>query len=163
MCKRIGAMLLALTVLAACRQTAAPALTDAAAPDVQPITQAARLVPALTTIDSALFIFYNQPYDGDAERYTRFYKQVGSRADSALQIVKQTLGIPFVMQDSLRNCRSEGKIYCFAAGRPVQTLYFSRQSEVCTHLYLIHEGRYYYWQPGAAFFQAMDAWKLRAR
>lgn len=150
-------------VAAACQQTAAPPTTTAAVPDVQPITQAAQLVPALATTDSALFIFYDNPYEGDAERYTRYYKQAGSRADSALQIVKQALAIPFVMQDSLRSCRSEGKIFCFAAGRPVQTLYFSRQSAACTHVYLIHEGRYYYWQPSNAFFKSLDAMKRLAR
>jgi hypothetical protein len=148
---------------AACQQTASPPATTAAVPDVQLVTQAAQLVPALATTDSVLFIFYNNPYKGDAERYTRYYKQVGSRADSALQLVKQALAIPFVRQDTLRSCRSEGKIFCFAAGRPVQTLYFSRQSEACTHLYLIHEGRYYYWQPGSAFFAALDALKPLAR
>lgn len=163
MYKRVWAILVISIVAAACQQTAAPPTTTAAVPDVQPITQAAQLVPALAATDSALFIFYDNPYEGDAERYTRYYKQVGSRADSALQIVKQALAIPFVMQDSLRSCRSEGKIFCFAAGRPVQTLYFSRQSAACTHLYLIHEGRYYYWQPGPSFFEAMDALKSLAR
>ena len=107
------------------------------------------LTPELLQADSLLVLFYKNPFGDDPDRYTRYYRQYGTRSDKLIGLLKANLGQPF-REDTLRYCRSEGKIYVFASGKPVQTVYFTAQGEGCHHLYFIHTGRYYYFAPDSA-------------
>lgn len=126
------------------------------------ITTGTQLVPAFSSVDSLLFMFYHDPYGKDSTRYTRYYRQIGSADSSVTSVLMDILATPF-REDSLRACRSEGKLYCFAKGRPVQTIYFSRQNDQCLHLYFIHEARYYYFKPNNAWYALLDSMKPKAQ
>lgn len=113
------------------------------ADSVKLITTGIDLAPAMAETDSVAILFYKDPFGGEADRYTRYYTQFNSTSDSVIQLLKANLADTY-REDTLRQCRSEGKIFCFVKGKPVQTIYFTHQSEACYHLYFIHTGRYYY-------------------
>lgn len=113
------------------------------AEEIKLITTGIDLAPALAETDSVVILFYKDPFGGEADRYTRYYTQFNSTTDSVIGLLKTNLAETF-REDTLRKCRSEGKIFCFAKGKPVQTVYFTHQNEACYHLYFIHTGRYYY-------------------
>lgn len=113
------------------------------ADSVKLITTGIDLSPALAETDSVAILFYKDPFGGEPDRYTRYYTQFNSTTDSVIRLLKANL-VETYREDTLRQCRSEGKIFCFVKGKPVQTIYFTHQSEACYHLYFIHTGRYYY-------------------
>lgn len=113
------------------------------ADSVRLITTGIDLAPALAETDSVAILFYKDPFGGEPDRYTRYYTQFNTATDSVIQQLKTNLAETY-RKDTLRQCRSEGKIFCFVKGKPVQTIYFTHQSEACYHLYFIHTGRYYY-------------------
>lgn len=129
---------------------------------VKLITTGVDLVPALAKVDSLAVLYYTDPFGGEAERYTRFYTQYDTKSDSLLALLKSNLSKPFT-EDSLRKCRSEGKIFCFSGGKPVQVIYFTHQNENCHHLYFIHTARYYYFKPDEAFEKLLFQSKAFAR
>lgn len=137
--------LLVSTMLVACghreKEAASNALVNADA--IKLITTGIDLTPALADMDSVAILFYKDPFGGEADRYTRYYTQLNTSTDSVIGQLKTNLSESF-REDTLRQCRSEGKIFCFVKGKPVQTIYFTHQSEACYHLYFIHTGRYYY-------------------
>ncbi len=118
--------------------------------------------PRLQQFDSLTIMLYEDPFGSDAERYTRFYKIKSAIDSSNLYIIKAQLQSVFVKSDTLRNCRSEGKMYLFDKGKIKQTLYFAASPQACRHVYLIHEGAYYYMALTPAFAQAMPVWKKEA-
>lgn len=113
------------------------------ADSVMLITTGIDLAPALAETDSVAILFYKDPFGGEPDRYTRYYTQFNTATDSVIRVLKTNLAATY-REDTLRQCRSEGKIFCFVKGKPVQTIYFTHQSEACFHLYFIHTGRYYY-------------------
>jgi len=99
--------------------------------------------PNIMQADSVEVLFYTNP-DGDPGRYTRFYNRVPA-TDSGLVIsMKQSINKHFERLEKVKDCRSEGKIHFFAAGNPVQTVYFSNRGDSCNHLYFIADGWFYY-------------------
>lgn len=113
------------------------------ADSIKLITSGIDLAPLLAETDSLAILFYKDPFGGEADRYTRYYTQFNTTTDSVIGLLKANLADTY-REDTLRKCRSEGKVFCFVKGRPVQTIYFTHQSEACYHLYFIHTGRYYY-------------------
>jgi hypothetical protein len=113
------------------------------ADSVKLITSGMDLAPALAETDSVAILFYKDPFGGEADRYTRYYTQFNTTTDSVIGLLKANFADTY-REDTLRKCRSEGKVFCFVKGKPVQTLYFTHQSEACYHVYFIHTGRYYY-------------------
>jgi hypothetical protein len=93
--------------------------------------------------DSAHFILYDNP-DGDPKRYTRFYKEFGTKDTAMLQILAAGYNKTFIRVEKIMPCRSEGKIHFFEKGNPKQTLYFSNRGDSCNHLYFIKDGWFYY-------------------
>ncbi|HEY6503346.1 MAG TPA: hypothetical protein VIZ28_05170 [Chitinophagaceae bacterium] len=98
----------------------------------------------LKTADSLLVVFYKDPYGTDSLRYTRYYKQASVTDTKEITVLQQQLAQSFAEQEKLRNCRSEGKIWCFTKGKIFQTLYFSTRCDDCCHFYLIKDGNFYY-------------------
>ncbi|HSC54852.1 MAG TPA: hypothetical protein VLC98_14565 [Phnomibacter sp.] len=135
-----------------------PAKTDS----IDLITTGTKLVPAFAQMDSIAILFYKDPFGADEERYTRYYTLFTSHTDSVIGRVQQNMDLPFT-EDSLRNCRSEGKMYCFSKGKVVQTVYFNTLQQNCTQLYFIHEGRYYYFKPLQSLILQLASLKKQAR
>jgi hypothetical protein len=97
----------------------------------------------LTKADSLLVAFYKDPYGSDSLRYTRYYTQaIATDSFSIKQLNLQAAEL--FTQSEKRNCRSEGKIWCFASGKIFQTLYFSTRCDDCCYMYLIKDGELYY-------------------
>lgn len=93
--------------------------------------------------DSAVFNFYDNP-DGDAKRYTRFYRSYATGDSMILATLARAANRHFDRLEKIRDCRSQGKIFLFENGRPRQTLYFSNRGDTCNHLYFIKDGWFYY-------------------
>lgn len=75
------------------------------------ITSGIDLAPALAETDSVAILFYKDPFGGEADRYTRYYTQFNTTTDSVIQLLKTNLAETY-REDTLRQCRSEGKIFC---------------------------------------------------
>ncbi len=99
--------------------------------------------PGIARADSVQVIFYTNP-DGDAKRYTRFYTLLPSTDSLVVTAMKHSVDKHFERLEKIRDCRSQGKIYFFAEGNPVQTVYFSNRGDSCNHLYFIADGWFYY-------------------
>jgi hypothetical protein len=95
-------------------------------------------------MDSAVFVFYDDPFGSDSLRYTRFYKQHGTSADSLIGPLAQALKLPFAKFEKVKPCRAEGKVWLFAKGKIFQTVYFSRGHGACSFMYVIKDGFFYY-------------------
>jgi len=107
----------------------------------QPI---AVLDPRVSGTDSAVFVFYTDPYMKDSLRYTRYYSSYGSRDQKHLSILLKALQDDTERMPKTKPCRSEGKIWCFREGEVIQTIYFSTRQPGCHHIYFIKNGLFYY-------------------
>lgn len=97
----------------------------------------------LKDIDSAVLVFYKDPYGEDSTRYTRYYTQASIRDPLRIPALDEQLNEPSIKEDK-RNCRGEGKIWCYSKGKILQTIYFSTRCTDCCFLYLIRDGNFYY-------------------
>jgi hypothetical protein len=109
-----------------------------------PEVAATELDARLTGADSLVVVFYKDPYGADSLRYTRYYTQIPVTGNQNIALLQRELQRPFSGQEKRKNCRGEGKIWCFAKGKIFQTLYFSTRCEECCHLYLVYNGNFYY-------------------
>jgi len=98
----------------------------------------------LRAADSLVFVFYKDPQGKDSLRYTRFYKQFASIDSGLIKFVRENLRDSTTRFEKIKNCRSEGKIWCFTKGEIFQTIYFSSFSDNCSFLYIIKNGQFYY-------------------
>src|SRR5687768_13287023 len=89
----------------------------------------------LQSADSLVVVFYNDPYGPDSLRYTRFYKQVSLTDTQHIAALKEQVVNQFEGPVERRNCRSEGKIWCFNEGKIFQTLYFATRCDACCFVY----------------------------
>ncbi len=126
------------------------------------ITTGTTLEPRFLEMDSIAVLFYNDPFGGDAERYTRYYKTFTSNTDSIIGLLQANMAMPFT-EDSLRNCRSEGKMFCFTKGKVIQTVYFNTKQDGCYQMYFINTARYYYFKPMPALVAQLAKVKTLAR
>jgi hypothetical protein len=99
--------------------------------------------PALKEADSVQVLFYDDP-DGDAKRYTRYYKWFPSHDSNVVNPLKQAADKHFERLEKIKDCRSEGKIHFFKGDNPTQTFYFSNRGDSCNHLFFIADGWFYY-------------------
>lgn len=124
------------------------------------VLNAIELDERLNDADSLVVVFYKDPYGEDSLRYTRYYIQASTTATSAIDTLHQQLTQQFTRQEKRRNCRGEGKIWCFAKGKVFQTLYFStRCDNNCCYLYLIKDGNFYY----SPVQQSLVVWLLSVK
>lgn len=98
----------------------------------------------LKGVDSLVVVFYKDPYSEDSLRYTRYYSQTSVTSLKEIDILQKELVQSFAAQEKRRNCRGEGKIWCFTKGKIFQTLYFSTRCDDCCYTYLIKDGIFYY-------------------
>lgn len=100
-------------------------------------------LPALIRADSVELFYFNDP-DGDSLRYTRYYSYLASVDTQLLAGLNRTMSDSATRYDSVRPCRSEGKIYMHAGSKPLRTLYFSTRCDSCCYIYYIRNGEFYY-------------------
>ena len=108
----------------------------------------------LKTADSLIVVFYKDPYGTDSLRYTRYYTQISIVGSNELDLLQQQLAQKTSRQEKFRNCRGEGKIWCYSYEKIFQTLYFSNRCDDCCHVYIIKDGFYYY----TPIAESMIAW-----
>jgi hypothetical protein len=113
----------------------------------------------LQAADSLVVVFYNNPYGPDSLRYTRFYKQVSLTDTHHIVALKEQSGNSFEGPVERRNCRSEGKIWCFNDGKVFQTLYFATSCDACCFVYLIKDGNFYYTRTTTFFVSWLNSIK----
>jgi hypothetical protein len=123
-------------------------------------TTAIALDERLKAADSLVVVFYKDPYGDDSLRYTRYYTQASVTAMNDLSVLQQELAQPFLSQEKRRNCRGEGKIWCFTKGKIFQTLYFSTRCDDCCHIYFIKDGNFYYSKILSSTMEWLKAIKL---
>lgn len=159
----VGCIYVLTLVLYACsnHQPTTATTAESAAP-LPLITTGVALEPDLADADSIAVLFYTNPFTADKEQYTRFYTSYTTGSDTVLALLKQNMAQPFT-EDSLRDCRSEGKMFVYNNGKVAQTIYFTTQSAQCTHLYFINTGRYYYFPFQAALQQRLAVLKALAK
>ena len=159
--KHLLFLAITLTAFACNNETKTVTKTAPSADDNQAVTLAG-VEPRLQEFDSLAALIYKDPFGGEAERYTRYYRLKALTDSSNLAIVNNQLKEPFVKSDTLRECRSEGKIHVFDDGKIKQTIYFATEPQACRHVYIIHEGFYYYMPMQPAFDSAFRQWKTTA-
>lgn len=94
--------------------------------------------------DSLVFVFYKDPYGEDSLRYTRYYTQVATIDTTDITLLRQNLTKPFAKFEKVKNCRSEGKIWCYSKGNIFQTVSFATRSNGCSFVYFIKDGYFFY-------------------
>jgi hypothetical protein len=117
--------------------------------------------PRIQQADSVEVLFYTNP-DGDPKRYTRFYTWLASADSSMIIALKQSVDKHFERVEKVKDCRSEGKIYFFADGNPMQTVYFSNRGDSCNHLYFIADGWFFYMPMDSATVGKLKEWKAKS-
>lgn len=98
----------------------------------------------LKAVDSLAIVFYKNPYGRDSIRYTRYFTQVSTVGSAEIRLLQQQLAEKAIKQEKYRNCRGEGKFWCYSKGKIFQTVYFSMRCNDCCHVYLIKDGFFYY-------------------
>ena len=138
----ISILYIIIVASSACKDTNTPRKPDNEInrPASQTLT-AYTLDERLKEMDSLVLVFYKDPYGKDSLRYTRYYTQISLTGN--FDTLRTQLTSTYLQQD-LRNCRSEGKIWCFSKGKIFQTIYFSTKCEACCFTYLIRDGNFYY-------------------
>ncbi|MBC7948505.1 MAG: hypothetical protein H7Y42_11530 [Chitinophagaceae bacterium] len=122
----------------------------------------ADLDPRLATADSLVVVFYKDPYGNDSLRYTRYYTQASVTDTKPISILQDQVAQEWAREEWRRNCRGEGKIWCFTKGKVFQTLYFSTRCDDCCHVYLIKDGIFYYTRTADAFKDWLGSVKTNA-
>ena len=103
-----------------------------------------QLDPRLSEADSLVFVFHKNPYGPDSLRYTRYYTQYSTTDSSNFSPLLHNLQQPFTKLEKVKNCRSEGKVWCYSKGAIFQTVYFSTRCNDCCFIYLIRDGFFFY-------------------
>ena len=98
----------------------------------------------LKEMDSLVIVFYNDPHGSDSLRYSRYYKEYHTTDAALISQVNSSLQAKTERLEKIKDCRNEGKIWCFAKGDIFQTIYFSSHNEACNFVYIISNGQFYY-------------------
>ena len=117
------------------------------------------LDPRFNQADSLVVVFYKDPYGEDSLRYTRFYTQSAVTDTAGINILKAQLNSAIKKENQIRDCRNEGKIWCFSNGRVFQTIYFSTRCDDCCFVYLIRDGNFYY----SSLFPRFSDWLAKIK
>lgn len=134
-------------------------------PENNPVTNTAKkgleAEPLISKADSAQLLYYDEP-DGDSLRYSRFFSFVNTADTAVLRVLKNSLNIPFEQLHTVKNCRSEGKIYLFNKQQPVKTIYFSAKGSSCSYLYFIKDGNFLYFPLSKSMQAVLSSYKTKA-
>ena len=115
-------------------------------------------------IDSAVIVFYDEPYGQDSLRYARYYTQLSATEAPFLQVLAVQLDTTYTIRQTRDRCRGEGKIWCYRAGQVKQTLYFNVGGPSdCTFVYWIKDGQFYYTKPKDVFAEWLHSHQSLAK
>jgi hypothetical protein len=132
-------LLISFSVTVACKEAATVKENKIVVAD----SSATNIDNRLLDTDSVVLVYYDDPYDADSLRYTRYYKQVSVAGIDSLGALQKQL-MATMKKGEKSACRGEGKIWCFSKGKIFQTLYFSTRCDDCCFIYLIRDGNFYY-------------------
>jgi len=107
-------------------------------------TTAVELDARFLAADSLVVVFYKDPYGADSLRYTRYYTKLSTIDTNNVALLLQNLSKPFAKFEKVKNCRSEGKVWCYSKGRIFQTVSFSTRCTDCCFVYFIKDGYFFY-------------------
>ena len=116
----------------------------------------------LYNADSLVIVFYKDPHGTDSLRYTRFYTQCAVTESDFIRLLTSQLAENAEMLEKVKQCRSEGKIWCFSGGEIFQTIYFSGFNSQCNFMYIIKNGLFYYCRLNPDFSTKLNAYKKLA-
>jgi hypothetical protein len=128
--------------------------------DPQLLFQVDSLLPR---VDSMVFVYFDDPFGKDSLRYTRFYTQFSWMGMDSTSGYIQPMNESVKAVESKRNCRIEGKIWCYSAGKMVQTIYWASQPTGCRFQYLIRDGLFYYVSLTDQQFNWLNQFRTRAK
>jgi|GEM_PF-699111 len=116
----------------------------------------------LTGADSAVFVFYTDPFTKDSLQYTRYYKQYSTTATAAIQSLQEALNGTFTKEERPKPCRNEGKAWIFSKNKIFQTVYFGWSKNNCSFIYLIKDGFFYYTDIKNSFISTLKNYQEKA-
>jgi hypothetical protein len=117
----------------------------------------------LAATDSAVVVFYSNPFGEDSIRYTRYYKQVAVTNILFLNLLKSSFQLRFTKLEKIKPCRSEGKLWLYNMGKVFQTVYFAYTKSGCAFLYFIKDGFMYYVDIQQPLINALEQLKPLAK
>lgn len=147
---------LIVTLLFSCKEKGKVHTDNEVQADSSIATKGLELEKLLSSTDSLQVLFYDDP-DGDSLRYSRFYQYTVTKDTATILALIAALNEPFDERGEVRPCRSEGKLYLFAGGDPLKTVYFSTRGDGCSYLYFIRNGLFYYFPLTAGFREKLSA------
>lgn len=101
--------------------------------------------PALTTPpDSVEILYFKDPY-GDPKRYTRYFTFNTVKEKQFTAQVSGFLDSNYIKQDTVKNCRSEGKMILHYPREVYKILYFATKCDTCCYVYRIDNGVFLYY------------------
>ncbi len=106
--------------------------------------------PALMNVDSIVIIIYDDSID-DSLRYSRYYQFTSTSDLEVLDMLREHWKQQPTITDTLRPCRSQGKLQLFVNDNPVKTVYYADKEGGCKYLYFIRDGLFYYFETGIEF------------
>ena len=122
----------------------------------------AELDKRLVNTDSAVFVFFTDPFTKDSLQYTRFYKQYATVATADIQSMLTAMNGSFTKEEQPRPCRNEGKAWIFSKNKIFQTIYFGWSKNNCSFIYLIKDGFFYYTEMKAPFSSTLTNYREKA-
>lgn len=128
----------------ACMSCSDPAKKNSEANSFVTATNGIELDIRLNKADSLVFVFYKDPFGNDSLRYTRYYTHYATTDSTNISLLLQNLKKPFTKLEKVKNCRSEGKIWCYTNAGIFQTVYFSTRCDACCFIYIIKDGFFFY-------------------
>ena len=131
-------------------------------PEVGERSSILELDERLQHADSLVFVFYKDPHGKDSLRYTRYYTQYSTTDAALIHFVQDNLKDSTQRLEKIKNCHSEGKIWCFAKSEVFQTIYFSAHNNECNFVYIIKNGQFYYSDIGSGLSKKLTELKPKS-
>lgn len=131
-------------------------------PEVVEGSSILQLDERLQYADSLVFVFYKDPHGKDSLRYTRYYTQYSTTDAALIHFVQDNLKDSTQRLEKIKNCHSEGKIWCFAKSEVFQTIYFSAHNNECNFVYIIKNGQFYYSDIGSGLSKKLTELKPKS-
>lgn len=153
--------ILCLFLLSACKQNKNVSPETKASEQFFKTSTALDVASDLKATDSLEILFYDN-LDGDPKRYTRFFKFIASNDTSIIKALITNLNTA-ITGTVLKDCKSDGKIYCRNQDAIINTIYFGYRSEKCLYLYFIKNGNYYYVNIDTTVIKALNNVKKKAK
>ena len=144
------------------QQKETAASKDSTASTALKLKTALEAEPLLQRADSMQILYYDNP-DGDSLRYARYFKYTNAVDTAVVNGLLNNFRQPIEPRTTVKECRSEGKIYLFGKGRELKTVYFSTRCDTCCYLYFIKDGSFVYSPLSVEFANTLKENKKNSR